>query len=189
MQNESKLSGGQSFRDVNIRAQAEADSRKEQPSTQPRRTGRSTPSSSLLINEGDGRMISFGLQEQCAWSQRVLEQWLNNTRRSQDVGNYSSEDLKRKATPVYSGFMKYFPDAMLEVARLSLHANEKHNPGEPLHWSKDKSKDHADCLIRHQLEAGVWDESNQCDHAVSVAWRAMAQLQTLIELGELAERP
>jgi hypothetical protein len=97
------------------------------------------------------------------------------------MSNYTEADKERKDTPVYSGFMRYFPDAMRLVAQLSLHANEKHNPGQPLHWSKGKSNDHGDCLIRHQLDIGTFDEGNDCDHAVSVAWRAMAQLQTMFE--------
>jgi hypothetical protein len=102
-------------------------------------------------------------------------------------GNYTEADAKRKATPVYSGFMNYFPDAMRLVAQLSLHANEKHNPGQVLHWSKDQSSDHEDCLVRHLLEVGEFDGGNNCDHAVSVAWRAMALLQTMYEEGTLCD--
>lgn len=87
----------------------------------------------------------------------------------------------RKATPIYSGCLAYFPDALAAVARLSLKANEKHNPGEPLHWSKGKSNDHADCLVRHLLEQGTLDEEMQESHTVHVAWRALALLQTEIE--------
>lgn len=91
-----------------------------------------------------------------------------------------TDSEERKGTPVYSGFMAYFPDAMAEVARLSQAGNDKHNPGEPLHWSREKSCDHADCIVRHQLE---WDKVDDDDfyHAVKVAWRAMAQLQVLLE--------
>lgn len=87
----------------------------------------------------------------------------------------------RKEVPVASGFMDYFPDAIIAVARLSMKANNRHNPGEPLHWSKHKSTDHADCLERHFLQRGQhdaeWDES----HTVEMAWRAMALLQIEIE--------
>lgn len=85
----------------------------------------------------------------------------------------------RKDSPVFSGFMQYFPNAIFEVARLSKASNDKHNPNEPLHWSKDKSNDHGDCLARHQLEVGTTD-SDGFDHAVKVAWRAMAQLEILL---------
>ena len=87
----------------------------------------------------------------------------------------------RKDTPVFSGFLAYFPLAAQEVSRLSKIGNDKHNPGQPLHWSKDKSTDHADCIIRHQLEFDQVDEDTGLLHAVSVAWRAMAQLETLLE--------
>ena len=86
----------------------------------------------------------------------------------------------RKDLPIHTGFNNYFPLAIAEVARLSMVSNEKHNPGEPLHWSKDKSNDHSDCLARHQLE---WDkmDTDNFYHAVKVAWRAMAQLEILLE--------
>lgn len=87
----------------------------------------------------------------------------------------------RKMTPVFRGFMHYFPDAMMAVAHHSFLANEKHNPGEQLHWSKGKSNDHLDCLARHLLDTGKFDEEFGDLHDVAIAWRAMANLQTVIE--------
>lgn len=87
----------------------------------------------------------------------------------------------RKATPICTGVLDYFPDALAAVARLSLKANDKHNPGQPLHWSKDKSSDHADCLVRHLIQRGGVDEEMQESHTVHVAWRALALLQKEIE--------
>lgn len=88
---------------------------------------------------------------------------------------------ERKASPVHSGFDQYFPAARELVARLSKLANDKHNPGRAMHWSRDKSTDHADCIARHQGDVGTLDPEFDLDHAVSVAWRAMAQLQILAE--------
>lgn len=92
---------------------------------------------------------------------------------------------ERKRKPVFSGVLMYFPDAILAVAEHSLKANEKHNPGEPLHWAKDKSKDHADCLARHLIDIGpTWDGVDaeiQSYHATALAWRALAILQTVLE--------
>jgi hypothetical protein len=96
---------------------------------------------------------------------------------------------ERKATPLFSGVFMYFPDALRLVAKLSYDGNEKHNPGEPLHWAKEKSTDHMDCLFRHALDIGKWDTGNKCDHAVAVAWRALANLQRMYELNELAPQP
>lgn len=93
-----------------------------------------------------------------------------------------TDSAARKNIPIHTGFNQYFPDAIAEVARLSRDSNEKHNPGEPLHWSRDKSDDHADCLSRHQLDAGTWDTDGH-RHSTKVAWRAMAQLQIEIEQG------
>lgn len=99
-----------------------------------------------------------------------------------------ADDKTRKAKPIFSGLLKYFPDACLAVAELSRIANEKHNPGEPLHWSRDKSNDHGDCIVRHQLDAGKMDTIMVKDgttykvrHSAEVAWRALAQLQVEIE--------
>lgn len=87
----------------------------------------------------------------------------------------------RKAIPIVTGCLDYFPDALAAVARLSLKANEKHNPGQPLHWSKNKSADHADCLVRHLLERGKIDPETGESFTVHTAWRALALLQTEIE--------
>lgn len=92
-----------------------------------------------------------------------------------------SDSKLRKNTPIVRGCLDYFPDALAMVSRLSLAANEKHNPGEPLHWSKGKSNDHADCLVRHLMERGKIDEEFGYSHTVQVAWRALALLQTEIE--------
>lgn len=90
---------------------------------------------------------------------------------------------ERKDVPVFSGCFAYFPDALAEVARLSQHGNDKHNPGQPLHWSRDKSNDHLDCVARHLLDCGMVDEDGFY-HDVKVAWRALANLQILMEKRE-----
>lgn len=89
----------------------------------------------------------------------------------------------RKEYPVYSGVLNYFPDAMMEVARVSYVGNEQHNPGEPLHWSRGKSNDHLDALTRHMLDAGQIDDDG-VRHSAKVAWRALANLQLEIEKAE-----
>lgn len=94
---------------------------------------------------------------------------------------YPSASAQRKATPVWAGVLRYFPDALAAVARLSKAGNDKHNPGLPLHWARDKSTDHGDCIARHQLTPELLDEETGELHAVAVAWRALAQLQLLEE--------
>ena len=93
------------------------------------------------------------------------------------------DSVARKAAPMARGLLDYFPDALFAIAELSQIANEKHNPGEPLHWSKEKSNDHADCIIRHLVDRGKWDMTGArpVRHSTEVAWRALALLQTEIE--------
>lgn len=86
----------------------------------------------------------------------------------------------RKATPITTGVLDYFPAALAEVARLSKKANDQHNPGEPLHWAREKSTDHADCIVRHLIERGSVDTDGM-RHTAKVAWRALALLQEEIE--------
>ena len=87
----------------------------------------------------------------------------------------------RKAIPLATGCLYYFPAALAEVAKLSKLGNDKHNPGQPLHHARGKSTDHADCIVRHQIDAGTIDPDTGLDHAVMVAWRALAQLQEILE--------
>jgi hypothetical protein len=87
---------------------------------------------------------------------------------------------QRKALPVASGFVDYFPDAMVAVAELSKVGNDQHNPGKPLHWDRSKSGDESDALMRHFIERGTVD-TDGIRHTAKVAWRAMALLQKEIE--------
>ncbi len=102
-----------------------------------------------------------------------------------------SDSQTRKGKPLFSGCLMYFPDALMAIAEHSRKANDKHNPGEPLHWSKGKSKDHADCVARHLLDIGPnWDALDPelgSYHATALAWRALALLQTMLE--RKAEKP
>lgn len=87
---------------------------------------------------------------------------------------------QRKAQPITTGVLDYFPDALLAVAETSKAGNDQHNPGQPLHWSKDKSSDHADALLRHLIDRGTRD-TDGIRHSAKVAWRALALLQVEID--------
>ena len=95
-----------------------------------------------------------------------------------------TDAAERKALPIFSGVLRYFPDALAEVARVSKAGNDQHHPGTPLHWDKSKSTDEGDALIRHQLEAGTIDTDGQ-RHSAKVAWRALAQVPRVF-LGQIA---
>lgn len=88
---------------------------------------------------------------------------------------------ERKNVPLVTGVLDYFPAALAAVARLSKYGNDKHNPGEPLHWARSKSSDHADCIGRHLTDRGIIDPETEMSHTVEVAWRALALLQEELE--------
>lgn len=87
---------------------------------------------------------------------------------------------KRKQIPVYSGVIKYFPDALKMIAQVSYVGNQQHHPDKPLHWDRDKSTDELDALVRHLIDCGKLDDDG-IPHDAKVAWRALANLQKYIE--------
>lgn len=87
------------------------------------------------------------------------------------------DDATRKAAPMFRGLLGYFPAALFAVAQHSHESNEKHNPGQPLQWARGKSSDHADCIVRHLIDAGAPDTAGRKYHLRALAWRALALLQ------------
>ena len=98
----------------------------------------------------------------------------------------TTKAAERKAIPIATGFIDYFPDAIAEVATLSRIGNDQHNPGKPLHWDRSKSGDESDALMRHFSERGTID-TDGVRHSAKVAWRAMALLQKEIEVAREKE--
>jgi len=96
------------------------------------------------------------------------------------------DEPNRKEMPVFSGVLKYFPDAIREVAKTSWIGNQQHHPNKPLHWDRSKSGDELDALTSHLMEAGEID-TDLVRHSAKVAWRALANLQK--ELEENGEAP
>jgi len=84
---------------------------------------------------------------------------------------------ERKKIPIYSGVIKYFPRAIIALAKKSAEGNEQHNPGTELHWDRSKSGDELDAHMRHLIEED-W---------VAHAWRAMANLEKFLEKKEQSE--
>jgi hypothetical protein len=115
----------------------------------------------------------------------------------------------RKAIPIFEGVVMYFPKALAAVAEVSHAGNAQHNPGEPLHWSRDKSTDQYNTALRHMMDHrmgggrlepqqegqsfnnGWIKEPRDKDgvrHLAKAAWRILAALQLAIEEEEMASR-
>ena len=89
-----------------------------------------------------------------------------------------TDSAERKTYPVYSGFLKYFPDAMAMVSNHSYKGNQQHNPDSELHWDRSKSGDDGDAMLRHTLDFLAAELSNDIEEmrlaAGAIAWRACA---------------
>ena len=92
----------------------------------------------------------------------------------------TTDSQERKRTPIWSGVLQYFPRTMAALARVSYKGNEKHNPGEPLHWAREKSTDQEDCILRHMINPYERDEDGEL-HIVHVVWRACAAAELALE--------
>ncbi len=95
-------------------------------------------------------------------------------------GVLPTEADQRKNIPIVAGVIDYFSAALAYVAQISKAGNDQHNPGQPLHWARGKSTDHADCIGRHLMERGTFD-SDGMRHSGKLAWRALALLQEELE--------
>lgn len=103
-------------------------------------------------------------------------------------GSLPDDATARNGMPIADGVLYYFPNALAEIAKVSKAGNDQHNPGEPMHWSRGKSTDHANKIIRHLIDAGKRDGKGM-RHSAYMAWRALALLQEEIERDEGAPLP
>jgi hypothetical protein len=94
-----------------------------------------------------------------------------------------TDSKDRKEVPVWSGVLMYFPDVFPEVARVSKLGNDQHNPGEPLHWAREKSTDQMNTALRHMIDhgAGNFRDTDGAYHLAKAIWRLCAELQLQIE--------
>lgn len=88
-----------------------------------------------------------------------------------------SGSAERKAAPIMTGVLDYFPLALAGIARISKKGNDKHNPGQPLNWARGKSQDHADCAVRHMVDRDALDPDTQEPHYLGAGWRILAYAQ------------
>ena len=102
-----------------------------------------------------------------------------------------AEDKARKALPIWDGVVMYFPDALAAVAEVSRLGNEQHNPGEKLHWAREKSTDQMNTALRHMIDHGQgnYRDTGGAWHLAKAIWRLCAELQLTIEQNSHALAP
>lgn len=88
-----------------------------------------------------------------------------------------TDSAVRKTYPMFSGLLAYFPAALARVSHHSYVGNEKHNPGMPLQHARNKSGDHADCIVRHLTDAHEVQGESKLDELAALCWRGLALLQ------------
>lgn len=100
----------------------------------------------------------------------------------------------RKALPLFTFLTEYFPDAILEMTKVSVAGNVQHNPGEKMHWARGKSMDQLNTAMRHIFDHGmgnVYDDEppevlacigeDGTMHLAKAAWRLLAEIQLICE--------
>lgn len=94
-----------------------------------------------------------------------------------------AEGAERKRIPIWTHLIEYFPDAFLAVVDVSVKGNDQHNPGEPLHWAREKSTDQMNTAMRHMWDhgRGVIYDTDGAYHLAKAIWRLSAELQLTIE--------
>lgn len=97
---------------------------------------------------------------------------------------FPTDAKARKELPVFTGFLQYFPDAVLAAAAVSFVGNKQHNPGKPLRWDRTKSSDEADTAVRHMMDEQVFD-TDGVRHKAKAMWRIAALLQKEMEMDGL----
>ena len=100
-----------------------------------------------------------------------------------EVIKSTDKAAERKATPVYSGVISYFPLALKEISKASYEGQRQHNPDKPLHWDRSKSGDELDAMMRHLLDHASGELFDDCGtrHIVKCGWRILAFIQKTME--------
>ena len=90
----------------------------------------------------------------------------------------------RKEIPLYDFLVKYFPDAMVELVKVSVAGNKQHGgDAEKISWMRGKSTDQLNTAMRHIFDhgAGNMHDEDGTMHLAKAAWRLLAEIQLIVE--------
>ena len=97
------------------------------------------------------------------------------------------DKVRKSDWPVWDYIFGYFPLALLEEVKVAVIGNKQHNPGQKLHWAREKSTDQLNTAMRHLFDyhkaksEGAYgpcprDATGKALLAQAI-WRLKAQLQ------------
>lgn len=89
----------------------------------------------------------------------------------------TTDSKARKQLQLWTFLMEYFPRTFLSVVEAARKGNEQHNPGEPLHWSREKSADQMNAAFNHLFDYGTGSkiDTDGARHLAKAIWRLSAQ--------------
>ena len=116
------------------------------------------------------------------WEEQARDKRMKIIAQNGNNGEHYETNEERKDTPIFSGVLAYFPDALKEVAKCSFMGQQQHNPDKPLAWDRSKSGNEYDSLTRHLLDSTKEDfDTDGTLHKAKIVWRALAGLQKHLE--------
>src|SRR5882762_8735945 len=96
----------------------------------------------------------------------------------------------RKSIPLYDFLTGYFPDALIELVKVSVAGNVQHgNPSDKIRWVRSKSTDQLNTAMRHIFDhgAGRQVDDDGTMHLAKAAWRLLAEIQLECERRDIAK--
>jgi hypothetical protein len=99
------------------------------------------------------------------------------------VRTFPKDDKGRKRLAMWTYLTEYFPKALMAELGVAVAGNEQHNPGEKLHWAREKSTDQLNTAFRHMWDhsAGITKDTDGQYHLAKAIWRLKAELELTIE--------
>src|ERR1035437_6174165 len=119
---------------------------------------RSIPSvPGCYISEPNGSPKEFSMPNESSIpaspSPKSLSDLPDRSASRQATSLFPESDGARKAIPIFTGCVMYFPNALAAVAEVSRVGNDQHNPGQPLHWNRRTSMDQYNTAVRHLMDS------------------------------------
>ena len=107
---------------------------------------------------------------------------LDEKKRNAETPIFPDTDAGRREYPLCTGLLEYFPRACAEVAHHSFVGNEQHNPGQAMHWAKEKSIGRGDQIVRHLIDGKtVKDRGEAIHHLAGMCWRSLELFERFLQ--------